>query len=81
VVSKDTIELINLVIDAVLHIAEEVDGKYKVNIDNVKVDKKAGDSIKDIKLIYDLDKEIVHLQKPKKVENVKVALINTTSTS
>ena len=48
-------------------------------MDDIKVEKKAGGSIKDTKLIKGivLDKEVVHGGMPKRVENAKIALINS----
>lgn len=52
--------------------------RYKVDIDNIKVEKKAGASIHDTKLIEGivLDKEVVHGGMPKRIENAKIALLN-----
>lgn len=52
--------------------------KYKVDIDNIKVEKKAGASVHDTKLVEGivLDKEIVHGGMPKRIENAKIALLN-----
>ncbi|MEM1994705.1 MAG: thermosome subunit beta, partial [Nitrososphaerales archaeon] len=77
-VSKEAVDLANLVVDAVLAVAEKKDSGYKVDIDNIKVDKKAGGSLKDTRLIKGvvLDKEVVHAGMPKRVENAKIALIN-----
>ena len=51
----------------------------KVDLDNIKVEKKAGESIHDTKLIKGivLDKEVVHAGMPKRVENAKIALLNS----
>ena len=55
------------------------DDTYKVDIDNVKVEKKPGGSTADTKLIKGivLDKEVVHPGMPKRVEDAKIALINS----
>ncbi|MEM1960819.1 MAG: thermosome subunit beta, partial [Candidatus Nitrosocaldus sp.] len=68
----------DLVIDAVLTVAEKKDSKYRVDIDNIKVEKKAGESLHDTQLIRGivLDKEVVHGGMPKRVEKAKIALIN-----
>ena len=52
--------------------------KFKVDIDNIKIEKKAGGSIRDTKLINGivLDKEVVHGGMPKRIENAKIALLN-----
>jgi thermosome len=78
-VSDESEELSKLVIDALLLVAEKVNGRYKVDIDNVKVEKKPGGSLKDTKLIRGiaLDKEVVHAGMPKRIENAKIALLNT----
>ena len=48
-------------------------------MDDVKVEKKAGGSLRDIKLIKGivLDKEVVHGGMPKRIEKAKLALINS----
>ena len=79
--STDSPELSDVVINAVLSILEKSDEynkKFKVDIDNVKVEKKPGGSIKDTKLIHGivLDKEVVHGGMPKRIENAKIALLN-----
>ncbi|WP_042699803.1 thermosome subunit beta [Thermococcus sp. PK] len=70
--------LAKLAVDAVKLVAEEVDGKYVVDIDNIKLEKKEGGSVRDTQLIKGvvIDKERVHPGMPKKVENAKIALIN-----
>jgi len=77
-VSKEAIDLANLVVEAVLAVAEKTPKGYKVDADNIKVDKKPGGSLKDTRLIKGivLDKEVVHAGMPKRVENAKIALIN-----
>jgi len=64
---------------AVLQVAVKSGDGYKVDIDNVKVEKKPGESLTDTKLINGivLDKEAVHSGMPKRVENAKIALIDT----
>ena len=64
---------------AVLQVAVKTGDGYKVDIDNVKVEKKPGESLTDTKLINGivLDKEAVHSGMPKRVEKAKIALIDT----
>ncbi len=71
--------LADLAVEAVLEVAEKVDDKYKVDIEDVKVEKKPGESVRDTKLINGivLDKEVVHSGMPKRVENAKIALLDT----
>jgi len=78
-VSEDSVPLSKLVVDAILKIVEIDGDKHSVDLDNLKVEKKAGGSIDDTSLINGivLDKEIVHSGMPTKVENAKIALVNT----
>ncbi|MDG7038870.1 MAG: TCP-1/cpn60 chaperonin family protein [Nitrososphaerota archaeon] len=77
-VTKDSNYLIPLVVDAVSKVVDKVNGSYKVDIDNVKVEKKPGGSVVDTQLISGVvvDKEVVHAGMPRKVVNAKIALLN-----
>ncbi len=77
-VSTDADFLAPLVVDALLAVCKEEDGKVKVDISDVKVDKKAGGSTSDSRLIRGVivDKEVVHNQMPKLVSKAKIALLN-----
>ncbi|MEK6956720.1 MAG: thermosome subunit beta [Thermoproteota archaeon] len=77
-ISEDSPSLSKLVVDAILRIAEKHGEKYVVDLDNVKVEKKAGGSIQDSNLIKGivLDKEVVHSGMPTKIQNAKIALLN-----
>jgi chaperonin GroEL (HSP60 family) len=85
--------LADIVVDAILKIAEEHESeetgtkrggtslessKYKVDLDNIKVEKKAGASVNDSRWIEGivLDKEVVHGGMPKRIENARIALLN-----
>lgn len=79
-VSRQADLLADIVVRAAMQVAEKsTDSGYKVDIDNVKVEKKAGGSIHDTTLIQGivLDKEVVHTAMPKKIEEAKIALINS----
>jgi thermosome len=78
-VRKDSNYLSDMIVKAVLAVAEKSEDEYKVDIDDIKVEKKAGGSIKDTLLTKGiiLDKEVVHAGMPKKISNAKIALINT----
>jgi len=67
-----------MTVDAVIQVAEKTADGYNIDIDDIKVEKKAGESITDTKLINGvlLDKEIVHVGMPKRVEKAKIALLN-----
>jgi len=77
-VSEDSAPLSKLVVDAILKIVEKDGDKHSVDLDNLKVEKKAGGSIDDTSLINGivLDKEIVHSGMPTKAEEAKIALVN-----
>ncbi|HLE34357.1 MAG TPA: thermosome subunit beta [Nitrososphaerales archaeon] len=77
-VSREAQELADVVVEAAMMVAEEVDGTFKVDIDDVKVEKKAGGSMRDTKMIKGivLDKEVVHGGMPKRVEKAKIAILN-----
>jgi archaeal chaperonin len=78
-VAANSQELSNIVVDSVLAVAEKSGENYKVDVDNIKVEKKAGGSIRDTKFIHGivLDKEVVHGGMPKRIENAKIAVINS----
>jgi len=77
-VSEDSVPLSKLVVDAILKIVEIDGDKHSIDLDNLKVEKKAGGSIDDTSLINGivLDKEIVHSGMPTKIENARIALVN-----
>jgi len=70
-------KLAELAVEAVLQVAEKINGKWKVDIDNIKVEKKHGKSLDESALISGivLDKEVVHEGMPKLVRNAKIALL------
>ena len=78
-VSKESDDLANVVVTAAQQVSESRNGSTKVDLDDIKVEKKSGGSIKDTKLIKGivLDKEVVHGGMPKRVEKAKIALINS----
>jgi len=78
-VSKDSDELSEVVVNAALQVSEPNESAYIIDIDDVKVEKKTGGSLRDTKLIKGivLDKEVVHGGMPKRVEKAKIALINS----
>jgi chaperonin GroEL (HSP60 family) len=94
IVAGNSAVLADLAIDAILKILEEqgsIDSdtrtsmvtstgksKYRVDLDNIKIEKKAGASINDTRLVQGivLDKEVVHGAMPKRMENARIALLN-----
>ena len=77
-VRKDSEQLADMIVKAVKAVAEKNGEKYIVDIDDIKVEKKSGGSIKDSSIIQGivLDKEIVHSGMPKKIAEGKIALLN-----
>ena len=78
-ISEDSNNLSKIVVDAVLSIATKKGDNYSVDLENIKVEKKPGGSIDDTQIIQGivLDKEIVHSGMPTRIENAKIALINS----
>jgi len=78
-ISEDSDSLSKIIVDAILSIATKKGDKYSVDLENIKVEKKAGGSIQDTQIVKGivLDKEIVHSGMPTKIEKAKIALINS----
>ncbi len=74
IVSGETETIAPVVVDAALEIHD--DGK--VDIDDISIVKKQGESLGATSLVYGLilDKEVVHSDMPKSVENAKLLLLN-----
>jgi thermosome len=67
-------------VDMVLAVTEETEeGKKVVSLKNVIVEKKAGESMDDSQLFHGIiiDKERVHPNMPKKVEDARIAILGT----
>ena len=77
-VSENKEQLAEIAVDAVLHVARKVGDQYRVDLDDIMVEKKPGESIIDTRLIKGivLDKEVVHSGMPKRIENASIALLN-----
>ena len=78
-VRKDSDFLADIIVNSIISVASKDGEKFTVDIDDVKVEKKTGGSMKDSTLVKGivLDKEVVHSGMPKKVAEAKIALINT----
>jgi len=76
-VAKD--HLSEIAIDAIKQITEKRGERNLADVDNVQITKKEGKSLFDTELVRGiiLDKEVVHTGMPKRVENARIALINT----
>ena len=64
-------------VEAVLKVAQQKEGKWVVDIDDIKVEKKRGESLNESMLIDGLviDKEVVHPGMPRVVHNAKIAVL------
>jgi len=71
--------LTDLSVDAVSQVAEGTDGGSTASMDDIAIEKQVGGSIDDSFMVNGLviDKERVHPGMPKKVEDAKIALVNT----
>ncbi|MEI6797180.1 MAG: thermosome subunit beta, partial [Methanomassiliicoccales archaeon] len=71
--------LAELGVKAIMAVAEKDEkGKYKVDVENIKVEKRTGGSIADTEIISGIviDKERVHPRMAKQVKKAKIALIS-----
>ncbi len=66
-------------VDLVLNATEDYGGKKKFDMDKVNVEKKVGESIADSETVLGvvIDKEIVHQNMPRRIENARIALLST----
>jgi archaeal chaperonin len=78
-ISEDSDMLSKLVVDSILQVVEKEADGHRVDLDNIKVEKKAGGSIRNTQFIKGivLDKEVVHSGMPTKIEKAKIALLNS----
>jgi thermosome len=69
----------DLAVKAMMEVAEKDGENWKVDVDDVRVEKKTGESLSATSLINGivLDKEVVHSGMPKRVEKAKIALLDT----
>jgi thermosome len=72
-------KIAGLVSGAVMQVSAEKNGKYKVDLDLIKIEKKAGGHVMDTKLVNGvvIDKEVVHTGMPKTVKDAKIMLLDT----
>src|SRR5438093_11900936 len=67
-----------LAVKAVLQVTEKTPVGFNVDIEDITVEKKPGESLTDTELIKGivLDKEVVHPGMPKRIEEAKIALVD-----
>ena len=68
----------DIVVDAVITVAEKEGNKTVIDKDQIKVEKKKGASLAESQLVKGIviDKEIVHAGMPKKIKDARIALID-----
>src|SRR5271157_3178127 len=71
-------KIATIVSDAVMQVAEVKNGKNVVDLDLIKIEKKAGGEVLDTALIRGVlvDKEVVHSGMPKSVKDAKILLLD-----
>ncbi|AIY90848.1 thermosome subunit beta [Geoglobus acetivorans] len=69
--------LSSLVVQAVKKVAEQVNGKWEVDVDNIKIEKRQGGGVEDTELIDGIviDKEVVHPGMPKRIKDAKILVL------
>ncbi len=72
-------KIARIISDAVMQVSTEKNGKYEVDLDLIKIEKKAGGHVMDTKLVNGvvIDKEIVHSGMPKSIADAKIMLLDT----
>jgi thermosome len=78
-VSANKEQLADIAVGAVLSVAQKVGESYLVDLDDIMVEKKPGESMSETGLIEGLvlDKEVVHSGMPKRIEKAKIALLES----
>jgi thermosome len=78
-VAENKEQLAKIAVEAVLHVAQMVGEDYVVDLDDIMVEKKPGESMSETRLIEGvvLDKEVVHSGMPKRVEKANIALLES----
>jgi len=78
VVRESSDKLAEISVEAILRVATKEGDKYAASLDDIKVEKKAGGSLDETKLIQGivLDKEVVHSGMPKRIRNAKIVLLS-----
>ncbi|MHA1200848.1 MAG: thermosome subunit beta, partial [Candidatus Heimdallarchaeaceae archaeon] len=67
-----------IAVDSVRNVADEEDGTFKVDLDNIKILQKIGKNLGKSELVEGVivDKEVVHTAMPKRVKDAKILLLN-----
>jgi thermosome len=78
-VAENRDQLAELSVEAIMHVTQKVGQEYRVDLDDIMVEKKTGESVASTRLIKGLvlSKEIAHSEMPKKIERANIALLNS----
>ncbi len=79
IIAANARQVASIVVEAVLSVATKQEGgKYRVDVKNIKVEKKQGGSMADTELVRGivLDQKIAHSGMPRRVEKARIALLN-----
>jgi len=72
-------QLAAIAVEAVLSVAQKNADTYFVDLDHITIEKKAGESLTETKLIEGLvlDKKVAHLGMPKRIEKAQITLLES----
>ena len=78
-VAENRQQLAELSVDAIMCVAQKVGEEYRVDLDDIMVEKKTGESVASTRLIKGLvlSKEIAHSDMPKRVQRANIILLNS----
>ncbi|RLF92896.1 thermosome subunit [Thermococci archaeon] len=79
IVSENKEQLAEITVEAALLVAHTIGDEYRVDLDDIMVKKKPGESVVGTKLIRGvvLDKGFVHPDMPKRIKDARIALLNS----
>lgn len=71
-------KIIEISIDAVLQVAKQQGSTYNIDLSDIKIVKKRGESIDESQLVkgFVLDKEVAHQNMPRRIQKAKIAIID-----
>ncbi|MBI5051601.1 TCP-1/cpn60 chaperonin family protein [Candidatus Micrarchaeota archaeon] len=74
----EKMKIAEMVVNSVKQVSEKKNGKTVVDLDLIKIEKKAGGEVMDTQLINGvlIDKEVVHSGMPKSVKDAKIVLVD-----
>jgi thermosome len=75
---EEKLKIAQIISDAVMQVSTSKDGKFSVDLDLIKIEKKSGSEISNTELIRGVlvDKEIVHTGMPKSINDAKILLLD-----